>query len=172
MQHLTTFIPPESTYRPIPIPLPGISAGDKWRLGLFANEQSARTQRLRTTLASRADVDVVGVWSEPISITPGPGVGVGVGHDKRDSKKVKLDPKSSKGKSKEKELKEDVPKQTRIHREWVYDDSPDRIDKVLRIIEQTSYDLDKVRTLHDPSIHGMQLGRKANAGRRKYGIQA
>lgn len=140
-QHLTTFIPPESTYRPLAIPLPPVQACQKWRLGLFPTGESENRARISNVLCASEDVSVVGVWSEPISVTPG-------ATEKRvelerESKKAKLEPKTSKGKGKEKE-KDDAPKQSRIHREWLFDDDEDSEDRILRIIEQTSYDLDKV----------------------------
>ena len=80
---------------------------------------------------------MIGVWSEPISITAGSS-----GTRERESKKAKLD-KPNKGKGKEKE-KDEAPKQNRIHREWRFEDIPDEEERILRIVEQTSYDLDKV----------------------------
>lgn len=83
---------------------------------------------------------MIGVWSEPITITAGSS-----GTRERESKKVKLDKPKGKGKEKEKEKeKDDAPKQNRIQREWLVEDIEDEEGRMLRIIEQTSYDLDKV----------------------------
>jgi len=84
---------------------------------------------------------VLGVWSGPIDI-------LGAAEE-RSVKRAKLDGKeaqkgSGKGKGKEKE-KDEGPKQTRIQREWTLGAvSEDGLQDMLRIIEQTSFDLDKV----------------------------
>jgi len=84
---------------------------------------------------------VLGVWSGPIEIARAV--------EERSSKRAKLDSKevqkgSGKGKGKEKE-KDDGPKQTRIQREWkLGTEAEDEVQNMLRIIEQTSFDLDKV----------------------------
>lgn len=140
-EHLTTFVAPDSTYRALTIPLPQVRAGQKWRLGLFSGEQSAARRPLDNVLSNSENVEVIGVWSEPIAVI----TGSERGSRERESKKAKLDKPKGNGKEKEKE-KDDAPKQNRIHREWLLDDSADH-ERVLRIIEQTSYDLDKVCTL-------------------------
>jgi hypothetical protein len=69
--------------------------------------------------------------------------------EERQVKRAKLDGKevqkgSGKGKGKEKE-KDDGPKQTRIQREWTLGtEAEDEVQDMLRIVEQTSFDLDKV----------------------------
>jgi hypothetical protein len=84
---------------------------------------------------------VLGVWSGPIEILGAV--------EERSVKRAKLDGKdvskqNGKGKGKEKE-KDDGPKQTRIQREWTLGmDAEDEVQDMLRIIEQTSFDLDKV----------------------------
>jgi len=88
------------------------------------------------------DVPVIGVWSDAIEIRAnppragGPVRGMG-GGDMKGGKKGKdmLDPRL-KGKGKE---VEEAPKQGRICREWSLPK-----DGELKILEQTSFDLDKV----------------------------
>jgi hypothetical protein len=75
-------------------------------------------------------VEVIGVWSEPIEITGG---------TERQVKRAKVE-ENGKGKGKE---KDDGPKQTRIQREWATS-REQGLEGVLKIVEQTSYDLDKV----------------------------
>lgn len=60
----------------------------------------------------------------------------------RPAKKSKTEVGKSKGKGKAKE--DEGPKQTRIHREWSTGSGGDGPEGRLRIIEQTSFDLDKV----------------------------
>ena len=88
---------------------------------------------------------VLGVWSEGIQISRGQGKAVGpirgVGGE---GLKVRNGGESGKGKRKGKGKEVDeVAKQGRIWREW---DLPGGGE--LRIIEQTSFDLDKVREEH------------------------
>jgi hypothetical protein len=84
---------------------------------------------------------VLGVWSGPIDILGSV--------EERSVKRAKLDGKevqkqNGKGKGKEKE-KDDGPKQTRIQREWTLQTATqDEVQDMLRIVEQTSFDLDKV----------------------------
>lgn len=84
---------------------------------------------------------MLGVWSGPIDIL-GAVEELSVKRAKLDGKEVqKL---NGKGKGKEKE-KDDGPKQTRIQREWTLGTAAeDEVQDMLRIIEQTSFDLDKV----------------------------
>jgi hypothetical protein len=140
MEHLTTYRSPESTYRSIPIPLPPTRAGQSWRLGLFQTK-SSKTQRLGDIL--NENVEVIGVWSESIMITAGQ-------NQERQVKRAKMEDQSKtsgggKGKGKEKEKEKDEgAKQTRIQREWTLNEAEGDVQDLLRIVEQTSFDLDKV----------------------------
>jgi hypothetical protein len=139
VEHLTTYRSPESTYKSIYIPLPPSRAGQSWRLGLFPN-RSSKTQRLGDILSDK--VEVIGVWSEPIIITAGQ-------NQERQVKRAKMEDqsKTSKGKGKEKEKekeKDEGPKQSRIQREWTLNEAEGDVQDLLRIVEQTSFDLDKV----------------------------
>nr|XP_018264618.1 uncharacterized protein I303_02791 [Kwoniella dejecticola CBS 10117]OBR86776.1 hypothetical protein I303_02791 [Kwoniella dejecticola CBS 10117] len=186
-QELTTFIPPQSTYKPIAIPLPpNVQIGESWRLGLFSPSTPSSASTSTSSKGKgkrRADVtgpssgllqlcedsvDVLGVWSEGIQIVrpEGPSSGVikgvngrshgtgtkGKGVDNgNDQSGVKG---KGKGKGKEKE-KDDGPKQGRITRQFILPSSLNGEEKadeageeegpwrMLRIIEQTSFDLDK-----------------------------
>ncbi|EIW66798.1 hypothetical protein TREMEDRAFT_70051 [Tremella mesenterica DSM 1558] len=121
---LTTFLPPESTYRPIPISLPKVAKkGERWRLGIFSNPAIGSLDQLKILGSLLEHPDVVGVWSEGMLLTSPVLTG-------------KNDGKVGSGKGKGKE--EDMPKQGRISREWALDKST-----TLRIVEQTSFDLDK-----------------------------
>lgn len=159
VEHLTTFLPPSSTYRSLSIPLPETAKpGERWRLGLFPDSESS-TSASRAQVALARDLldytaegpSVLSVWSEGIEITrPQPAVAGlgpvrGVGSDTnantnaKGKKATKDDGKSkSKGKGKE---KDEGPKQGRILREWSLDGGA-----TMTIVEQTSFDLDKVRT--------------------------
>jgi hypothetical protein len=193
---LTTFQPPSSTYKPIPVPLPAVGPGEKWRLGLFAGPPSRfvgtgssatrnAAGHINVTLLELLDEDppILGVWSEPINILPGVGtLGGPIVNPAR--KRAKVDSGSNgrgessasasasangshdKGKGKAKASKEkdkdEGSKQTRIQREWLLDGMPTRNGSApsaptegglaeeaetrltLKIIEQTSFDLDKV----------------------------
>ncbi|KAK4687388.1 hypothetical protein P7C73_g2716, partial [Tremellales sp. Uapishka_1] len=113
---LTTFSPPESTYKALSVELPSQARiGETWRIGVFANEACDG--------GSIADLSIMGVWSEGIEIVRekegAGGIVKGIG--------------KAKGKGKEKEKDKEVVKQSRIRREW----------RELKIIEQTSFDLDK-----------------------------
>jgi len=139
-EHLTTYASPGSTYKSIPVPLPTTAKpGQSWRLGLFPTEFGPHHQTLAKVLDEGSEV--LGVWSGPIEIARAV--------EERSSKRAKLDSKevqkgSGKGKGKEKE-KDDGPKQTRIQREWkLGTEAEDEVQNMLRIIEQTSFDLDKV----------------------------
>ena len=69
--------------------------------------------------------------------------------EERQVKRAKLDAKdiqkSGKGKGKGKEKEDEGPKQTRIQREWTLGPkSEGEVQEMLRVVEQTSFDLDKV----------------------------
>lgn len=140
VQHLTTYAAPGSTYKSIHVPLPtSAKAGQSWRLGLFPTENGPHHQSLAKVL--REGSEVLGVWSGPIEISRAV--------DERHVKRAKIDIKDAqkgngKGKGKEKE-KDEGPKQTRIQREWsLWSDAENGVQEMLKIIEQTSFDLDKV----------------------------
>ncbi|EJT46430.1 chromosome organization and biogenesis -related protein [Trichosporon asahii var. asahii CBS 2479] len=127
-QVLTTFEPPMSTYKPISVPLPkGAKVGELWRLGLLAPPaQGPSSIPLERLLA---DPGVLGVWSEGIELLPA------AAPDPKAAKgKGKKGDKGDKGKGKAKE----APKQSRITRSW-----PTAYG-ALKVVEQTSFDLDKV----------------------------
>ncbi|OCF74888.1 hypothetical protein I204_03731 [Kwoniella mangroviensis CBS 8886] len=152
-RELTTFIPPQSTYKPISVPLPeGVQIGESWRLGLFSPSSSTSASRHPScSLMSLCedDVGVIGVWSEGIDIVRSELSNKGVvrsvnGSSKNGKGKQK---ESKKGKGKE---KDDGPKQGRITREFTLPlqtqedgEEGERREEMLRIIEQTSFDLDK-----------------------------
>ncbi|WWC68720.1 uncharacterized protein I206_102654 [Kwoniella pini CBS 10737] len=154
-QELTTFIPPQSTYKPIHIPLPdNVQIGESWRLGLFSPSiTNTGTKKLNEPSSSllqlcEDEVDILGVWSEGINIIRSDfnpstsGVVKGI-NSKNQSNKIK-----DKRKGKE---KYDIQKQGRITREFKLSKSEDNdneeeeegIKNKLKIIEQTSFDLDK-----------------------------
>ena len=139
-EHLTTYASPGSTYKSISVPLPtSAKPGQSWRLGLFPTDHGPEHQLLAKVLDEGSEV--LGVWSGPIEI-------LGAAEE-RSVKRAKLDGKdvskqNGKGKGKEKE-KDEGPKQTRIQREWTLGtEAEDEAQDMLRIIEQTSFDLDKV----------------------------
>jgi hypothetical protein len=147
--HLTCFTPPESTYKSLSIPLPPAARiGEKWRIGLFntlADDVEAVT--LPSILDLTADEpEIIGVWSEGIEIIGGDiksGPVRGIGGDapkKKQPNGSAMAGSSKKDKGKGRAKDEDGPKQSRIRREWCLPDGGE-----LRIIEQTSFDLDKVR---------------------------
>jgi hypothetical protein len=148
--HLTTYSPPESTYRPISIPLPAeANIGEQWRLCLCdassVNRGSGDCNELLYLSSSKDEVLPISVWSEPIVTRPDAvpagvvkGIAGSAAKSKDKGKADERDKRKGKGKEKEKERDGGV-KQTRITREWA---SPD--GRVLKIIEQTSFDLDKV----------------------------
>jgi len=87
----------------------------------------------------------LGVWSEGIELKSGGEVAVGsvrgVGGDKKGGKAQAKDKKSAGAGKKDKEDKkkrDDTPKQTRITRSWPHAAGE------LKLVEQTSFDLDKV----------------------------
>lgn len=143
VEHLTTYAAPASTYKSIAIPIPpSAKAGQSWRLGLFPTNQGPSHQALKV-LEERSEV--LGVWSGPIEISGAA--------DERQVKRAKLEERgkevqkvNGKGKGKEKEKEKDEgPKQSRIQREWILaTEAEDGLEEMLKIIEQTSFDLDKV----------------------------
>lgn len=142
IEHLTTYRSPESTYKSISIPLPVVRAGQSWRLGLFPTKEGPRVQRIGDILSDT--VGAIGVWSEPINITAGQGQGQGQGQE-RQVKRAKMEDQKTGGKGKGKEReKDDGPKQTRIQREWILEQAEGDVKDLLRVVEQTSFDLDKV----------------------------
>jgi hypothetical protein len=150
---LLQWSPPESTYRAIEIPLPSSARpGESWRVGLHVN--NADVPSITRYADDRSGI--IGVWSEPMALVRGEpsssgnvrGVGGLSAKDKKNSAK-------GKGKAKEDEGK----KQGRIQREWTAG------DMVLRIVEQTSFDLDKASSLPFSE-------RRPQLRNRKYGILA
>jgi hypothetical protein len=117
---LTTYNPPVNTYKPLSIPLPAAAKqGETWRLGLF----SPPAREVQGSLDA-LERYVCGVWSEGISVT---------------APRRRSFADNAAG------------KQTRVFREWRMPRggggggaSPEPM-RVLRIVEQTSFDLDKVR---------------------------
>ncbi|GHJ84341.1 hypothetical protein NliqN6_0743 [Naganishia liquefaciens] len=113
---LTTYQPPINTYKAISVPLPTTAKpSESWRLGLFSPPAST----VRGSLDCLAKHNC-GVWSEPIAFLGG---------------------RPIKGKAD----KQGAIKQGRVFREWqvgpvVAEQGP---DNVLRVVEQTSFDLDK-----------------------------
>lgn len=184
-ERLTTFIPPESTYRPLTIPLPDTAVvGERWRLGLFSNFSNSGSATQPSDGGEGAGAggpaegilgvtegkpSVIGVWSEGISIVKGESSGststgpIGAvrgvgssskGKSKRDdvqSNTTSQGKPSGKAKGKNKAKDDEGPKQGRIQREWTIPQHNDDADPkssrgTLRIVEQTSFDLDKVCT--------------------------
>ena len=121
---LISFSSPESTYRPVSIPLPSqAKRGERWRLGL--------TSTSSPTLFELSDdhVGVIGVWSEGIEMLQGVARKVEVARSREEGGKGRA---NAKGHDTDR-------KQGRISREW---DLP--CDGLMRLVEQTSFDLDKV----------------------------
>lgn len=119
-----------------------VRAGQSWRLGLFPTKEGPRVQRIGDILSDT--VGVIGVWSEPISIIAGQGQGQGQGQE-RQVKRAKMEDQKTGGKGKGKEReKDDGPKQTRIQRDWILEQAEGDVKDLLRVVEQTSFDLDKV----------------------------
>ncbi|WVQ78732.1 hypothetical protein IAT38_000819 [Cryptococcus sp. DSM 104549] len=151
---LTTFLPPASTYKPILVPLPaGAQLGESWRLGLFVpatgGGRGGGGGGPSSGLLELIDGPrVMGVWSEGIVLArgagagPGSGSGSGVGAIKGRGKEKEKDAKGKAGKGKGKAKEEEGAKQGRILREWGLP-SPGEEAGRLRIVEQTSFDLDK-----------------------------
>ncbi|OXC70247.1 hypothetical protein AYX13_01157 [Cryptococcus neoformans] len=157
-QELTRFIPPGSTYKPLDVPLPkNVQVGESWRLGLFSQndnpqnsngllngrEQEGKLESTNELLDLVDDApDVLGVWSEGIEIArPVSGLNSGTVRGLGRQKEPSIDKGKSKGKSKGKDKekeRDDRPKQGRIMREWTLPE-----EGILRIVEQTSFDLDK-----------------------------
>ncbi|KAJ9091651.1 hypothetical protein QFC19_009021 [Naganishia cerealis] len=113
---LTTYKPPVNTYKPVSIPLPPqAKPGQCWRLGLFAPPARGVLGRLDSLAAH-----VCGVWSDGITILGSPNGG------KNDKQAAAAG------------------KQTRVFREWQLGLKGDvHCAQTLRIVEQTSFDLDK-----------------------------
>lgn len=109
-----------NTYKAISVPLPpAAKPAESWRLGLFTPPASSVRGSLQTL-----GRHVCGVWSEPISFLGG---------------------RPAKGKGKA-DKQGPATKQGRVFREWeVGLPRGQGADDVLRIVEQTSFDLDKVR---------------------------
>ncbi|WWC97053.1 hypothetical protein V866_003930 [Kwoniella sp. B9012] len=152
-RELSTFIPPQSTYKPISVPLPAdVQIGESWRLGLFSPSPSATSSRHPScSLMSLCEdgVGVIGVWSEGIDIVRSElshkGTVRGINGSSKNGKDKEKESKKGKGKE-----KDDGPKQGRITREFTLplpspkDEEGERQgEEMLRIIEQTSFDLDK-----------------------------
>ncbi len=140
---LTTFEPPASTYRPLTVPLPRTArAGERWRLGLFSPPHKLEAPLLSL---SEESVPVIGVWSEGIELRAGEpplaGPVRGVGGDQRKGKKEEKG-RDKKGKGKENGKAKEEAKQTRITRAWPLPSGA--LDAELKLVEQTSFDLDKV----------------------------
>lgn len=139
-QLLTTYAPPADTYKSCTIPLPkAAKVGQHWRLGLFT--QPAETPDGKLPLV---DGQIVGVWSESIEVT---------------APNAEAGPSKTKAKVPSK-AKPVADKQTRITRAWSLPATSKRDaegkakndTKQLRVVEQTSYDLDKVRRLFERSV--------------------
>ncbi|WVO13234.1 hypothetical protein L204_100847 [Cryptococcus depauperatus] len=154
LKELTTFMPPASTYKPLAIPLSlQAQVGDSWRLGLFScgsrsqNCKDAEPEPVNHLLDLVQQPKILGVWSEGIEIIRLPG-GMnngavrGMGKQKERPEDVGRCARAKKGKEKEKE-RYDVPKQGRIHRELILPLVRQNQQPSLKIIEQTSFDLDK-----------------------------
>ena len=137
-EYLTTWEPPGSTYRPISIPLPSVHSGESWRLGLIVlAPDGPSTPSLSSFCCS--DPGIVPVWSGPIAITA------------PDFKNSSIGPIRGKPpKTKRKADETSGSKQDRIHREWTAGDG------IIKIIEQTSFDLDKVSLCHRPMPIGTE----------------
>lgn len=136
-----------------------MQVGESWRLGLFSQNDNPQNsngllngREQEGNLGSTNELldlvddapDVLGVWSEGIEIArPVSGLNSGtvrgLGRQKEPSIDKGKSIGKSKGKDKEKE-RDDRPKQGRIMREWTLPE-----EGILRIVEQTSFDLDKVR---------------------------
>lgn len=129
---LTTYQPPINTYKAISLALPASAKpSETWRLGLFAPSATGVRGSLGTLKRH-----VCGVWSEPIVLFGG------------------------RPRSKTEKQGSAVGKQTRVFREWAVGDTKSRVvgtetgsasDGILRIVEQTSFDLDKVSHPAHPS---------------------
>lgn len=137
-----------------------MQVGESWRLGLFAQNENSQSSNGRLnglkgkgkleTTGELLDLvndtpNVLGVWSEGIEIArPLSGLNTGAVRGIGGQKEPAVDKGKLKGKSKGKEKgkekeRDDRPKQGRIMREWALPD-----EGTLRIVEQTSFDLDKV----------------------------
>jgi hypothetical protein len=143
-QHLTTFSPPESSYKALEIPLPEpAKVGEKWRLGVFQEVPSLDYKTPSILELTSHTPGVVGVWSEGIDIvsgvrSSGPLRGIG-GEASKEKQKAQSAPGGNDKKGKGKAKVEDIPKQGRVCREWSLPDGRHMV-----MVEQTSFDLDKV----------------------------
>ncbi|KAL1410337.1 DNA-dependent ATPase fun30 [Vanrija albida] len=148
--HLTRFQPPESTYRPLTVPLPrGARPGERWRLGLvevgdggLGKVDTRAVGGDMLALSASGGVPVLGVWSEGIElraaeVAASSGPVRGVGGKGRDKVKA-ADKGKDKAKDKKGKGKDDTPKQGRISRAWALPSG-----QQLTLVEQTSFDLDK-----------------------------
>ena len=143
--------PPESTYKPITLALPSTAKpGESWRVGLHIGPHKA----VDVTHYTSVKPAIIGVWSEGISLVRGESSTSGQVRTVGGSKgpKAKADEGRNKGKA-GKGKDDEGKKQGRINREWMAGDG------ALRVVEQTSFDLDKV-----------SLGR-SRADCRKYGTR-
>lgn len=132
--------PPESTYKTCTLPLPAASKpGESWRLALHLGPTPSQIDVSHYALPNP---HIISVWSEPIHLVRGEpssagGIVRGVGADAAKGKKGDKKGKGAggaAGKGKEEEGR----KQGRITRDWTLG------KRRLSIIEQTSFDLDKV----------------------------
>jgi len=127
--------PPESTYKAINLALPSAAKpGESWRIGLHIGsyKDTDITHYVSDTPG------VISVWSEGIALVRGePSSSGNVRVFGSTTKGKKGDEgKTGKGKGKGKEI--EGKKQARINREWTIGDGK------LCLVEQTSFDLDKV----------------------------
>ena len=129
IEYLTTWEPPQSTYKPIAISLPpGARAGESYRLALFALSNAGPSNPL--IQYARPEPSVVPVWSDPILLHP------------RESQAGSI-----KGKTTVAAKGKNEGKQSRILRSW------DVLGGQIHIIEQTSFDLDKVKPTSCPPFN-------------------
>jgi hypothetical protein len=160
---LTTFIPPASTYKPIDVALPtSAQPGERWRIGLFdpSSASGAASSSLMTTNlvdCTSATPSVLSVWSEGIEIARPQSSSVGTVRGVGSEGQGKKESSSSKGKVRGKE-KDEGPKQGRITREWGLPGGGS-----MEIVEQTSFDLDKVSqgVKTNSGILVLMVGRKS-----------
>ncbi|TYJ59181.1 hypothetical protein B9479_000170 [Cryptococcus floricola] len=148
---LTIFEPPASTYKPITIPLPPLAkVGESWRLGLFSSGASSKARGAEAGPSGKLldlvqGPQILGVWSEGIQIIRPSGSGLtpgavrGMGKQKETQPSSGAKGKNIKGNGKGKPEKDEGAKQGRIIREWALPEN----EGSLRIVEQTSFDLDK-----------------------------
>jgi hypothetical protein len=150
--------PPESTYRPVVIALPACAKpGESWRIGLHIGPYKP----VDITHYILANPSAISVWSEGINLVRGEPSSNGnvktISAPTKGSKgskgskgfkgKVQADVKG-KGKGKEEEGK----KQGRITRDWIAG------ERTLSMVEQTSFDLDKVCYPGQRLVESCRLG--------------